>query len=167
MVSFCVLDQHDAVRRDHLPFPSPNEVKIKFVLANKEKLLISLNLCQSILCYTDQRNTHSLQTCSTSKKEWFCWHRATFYFLALLPSFFLLSTEIRAKLFYCLLTHCLYSCLSATGTNVFLYILSRLELLITNANIALSIIFNAFLHFTKSVKCIRVMFTNLVSQNKT
>jgi len=103
-----VLDQHHAVRWDQLPFPSPNEVKITFVLANKEKWLIPLNLCQNILCYIDQRNTHSTQTCSTSKKECFCWHRATFYLLALLPGFFLLSNEIHAKLFYCLLTRCLY-----------------------------------------------------------
>lgn len=119
MVSSCVLDQHHAVRWDQLPFPSPNEVKIKFVLTNKEKWLIPLNLCQNILCYIDQRNTHSMQTCSTSKKECFCWHRATFYFLALLPGFFLLSTEIHAKLFYCLLTHCLYSCLFATDTEMY------------------------------------------------
>lgn len=68
MVSFCALDQHNA-DGDQLPFPSPNEVKIKFVLASKEKWLISQNVCQNILCSTDQRNTYSMQTCSTSKKE--------------------------------------------------------------------------------------------------
>lgn len=40
MVSFCVLDQHHE-DGDQLPFPSPNEVKIKFVLASKEKWLMS------------------------------------------------------------------------------------------------------------------------------
>lgn len=78
MVSSCKLHQHYTVRWDQLP--SPNEVKIKFVLANKENLLISLNLCQNILCSIDQRNTHSMQTCSTSKKECFYWHRAHLLF---------------------------------------------------------------------------------------
>lgn len=54
--------------------------KNQIFLANKEKLLISLNLCQNILCSIDQRNTHSMQTCSTSKKECFSWHRAYLLF---------------------------------------------------------------------------------------
>ena len=80
MVSFCVLDQHHALRWDQVPFPSPNEVKIKFVLANKKKWLISLNLCQNILCYIDQRNTHSMQTCSTSEKRMFLLAQSHFVF---------------------------------------------------------------------------------------
>lgn len=125
-------------RWGQIPFPSPNEVKIRFVLDNKGKILISLNLCQNILCYTDQRNTHSMQTCPTSKKECFCWHRATLYFLVLLPGFFLLSTEIHAESFYRLLTLFLPVC--NRHRNVFLYIHSKSELLIITVHIALSII---------------------------
>lgn len=113
-------------RWGQIPFPSPNEVKIRFVLDNKGKILISLNLCQNILCYTDQRNTHSMQTCPTSKKECFCWHRATLYFLVLLPGFFLLSTEIHAESFCRLLTLFLPVC--NRHRNVFLYIHSKSDI---------------------------------------
>lgn len=56
---------------------------------------MSQNVCQNILCSTDQRNTYSMQTCSTSKKECLRWHRATFYFLVL-PTDYFSSCQLRS-----------------------------------------------------------------------
>lgn len=144
MVSSCKLHQHHAVRWDQ--FPSPNEVKIKFVLANKGKLLISLNLCQNILCSIDQRNTHSMQTCSTSKKECFSWHRAHLLFSCIAAWLFPPVNQDPCKNVL-LPPDSVSVFLPACNRhgNVFPHIHSQVQLLIINGNITLPIIFNVFL----------------------